>query len=106
METKMATATILTNPVQPRPRASGIAGPQAATRVPATALGGPVASMLITALLVMAGLGLVMLLAFVSSRAIVQKFSSPDSSEAQADAAAARKEQQRTKALERSVRQP
>jgi hypothetical protein len=61
---------------------------------------------MLTALLAIAGFALAMLLAYVSSQAVVQRVSSPESSATQAEAAAARKEQQQSKAAERPPRAP
>jgi hypothetical protein len=47
-----------------------------------------------------------MLLAYVSSQAMVQRVSSPESSATRAEAAAVRKEQQQTRAAEHPTRAP
>jgi hypothetical protein len=97
---------VVTADVQPRPNLTGVTGAETVTSVPAVSLAEQVASVMITVLLAIAGFALAMLLAYVSSQAVVHRVSSPESSAPQAEAAAARKEQQQTKAMEQAGRKP
>jgi hypothetical protein len=97
---------VVTTQLQPRSSLNGVAGAEKVTSVPPVSLVEQVASVMLTALLAIAGFALAMLLAYVSSQAVVQRVSSPESSATQAEAAAARKEQQQSKAAERPARAP
>jgi hypothetical protein len=105
-ESAQEAAAIVTTNIQPHASLSGVTGAPSVTAVPAVTLAEQIASAVITALLAIAGFALAMLLAFVSSQAVVQRVSRPESPAAQEEATAARKERQQTTAAEHGSRSP